>query len=572
MQPLSDVYNLPLMASGEKTQARHILAAIRALSHIEQEQRPATPDERERLSRFAGFGKVALSLFPNPVTGRYKDESWQELGEELRALLSDAEYDSAKRTTFTAFYTSPIVVQAMHEALAHLGVPANATVLEPGCGSGRFMSQAPKAMRFIGIELDSLSGRIARALHPGHDIRIENFRDTRLPENRIDAVLGNVPFADIRLDYSGQKLALHDFFMAKSLDTLKPGGILALITSHYTLDKQNAALREHLASRADFLGAIRLPSDAFKQEGTRVVTDILFLHKREADQAPRHAHDGWLETATLKLEGADIPVNRYFLEHPEMVLGVWSREHRLYGSEFAYSVTGIGDLAAKLRAAAQHLPRGVFSGTVDPGRAPPDAAPFTPPPALAHIDEGSFVVAENQTLMQVQAGEAVPVTHGDKPLTAGGTMMGKHLAALIALRDQARRVLQSQNEDWPEAHRHEARRSLNRFYDRFVATYGPVNKTTLSVTAKNTTVRRMPNLVKFRDDPDAMLVMSLEHYDEATGTAEKAAIMHQDVVGRSPPVTAVESAEDGLLICLDQLGKVDLPYIEKLYQAPCPGS
>ena len=299
MQPLSDVYNLPLMASGEKTQARHILAAIRALSHIEQAQRPATLDERERLSRFAGFGKVALSLFPNPVTGRYKDESWQELGEALRALLSDEEYDSAKRTTFTAFYTSPVVIEAMHEALAHLGVPENATVLEPGCGNGRFMSQAPKAMRFIGIELDSLSGRIARALHPGHDIRIENFRDTRLPENRIDAVIGNVPFADIRLDYGGQKLALHDFFMAKSLDALKPGGILALITSHYTLDKQNAGLREHLAGRADFLGAIRLPSDAFKQEGTRVVTDILFLHKREADQAPRHAHDGWLETATL---------------------------------------------------------------------------------------------------------------------------------------------------------------------------------------------------------------------------------------------------------------------------------
>ena len=149
-------------------------------------------------------------------------------------------------------------------------------------------------------------------------------------------------------------------------------------------------------------------------------------------------------------------------------------------------------------------------------------------------------------------------------------MMGKRLAALIALRDQARRVLQSQNEDWPEAHRFDARRALNLIYDRFVATYGPVNKTTISETATGTTVRRMPNLVKFRDDPDAMLVMSLEHYDEATGTAEKAAIMHQDVVGRSPPVTAVESAEDGLLVCLDQLGKVDLPYIEKLYQAPLP--
>jgi hypothetical protein len=204
MQTLSNIYNLPLMASGEKTQARAILAAIRALSEVERDLRPATPDERETLMRFAGFGKVALSLFPNPVTGRYKDDSWQELGDELRTLLSPEEYDSAKRTTFTAFYTSPMVIGAMHDALAHLGVPGHATVLEPGCGNGRFISQAPDAMRFIGVELDSLSGRIARALHPGQDIRIENFRDTRLPEDRIDAVIGNVPFADIRLGYGGQ--------------------------------------------------------------------------------------------------------------------------------------------------------------------------------------------------------------------------------------------------------------------------------------------------------------------------------------------------------------------------------
>ena len=211
MPTLTDIYNLPLMASGEKTKARDILAAIRTLTQIEQAQRPATPDERQILGRFSGFGAVALSLFPNPVTGRYKDESWRELGEELRAMLSPEEYDSAKRTTFTAFYTSPTVIKAMHEALARLGVPEHATVLEPGCGTGNFISQAPAAMRFIGVELDRLSGRIARALHPGQDIRIENFRDTRLPEGRIDAVIGNVPFADIRLEYGGQRLAAARF-------------------------------------------------------------------------------------------------------------------------------------------------------------------------------------------------------------------------------------------------------------------------------------------------------------------------------------------------------------------------
>ena len=202
--------------------------------------------------RFGGFGPVALSLFPDPVTGSYKDPAWQALGETLRMLLSPEEYESAKRTTFNAFYTSPTVIRAMHEALGRLGVPREATVLEPGCGTGNFMALAPQGMRFIGVELDSLSGRIARTLHPAHDIRIENFRDTKLPEGCIDAVIGNVPFADVKLEHRGLRLSLHDFFFAKSIDALKPGGVLALVTSHFTLDKQNAAIREYLAEPRRF--------------------------------------------------------------------------------------------------------------------------------------------------------------------------------------------------------------------------------------------------------------------------------------------------------------------------------
>ena len=219
------------------TKARDLLAAIRTLKAIEHDQRPATREERQALARFSGFGPVALSIFPDPLTGRYKDASWQSIGEELETLLTPEEYDSAKRTTFNAFHTSPTVIAAMHEALARLGIPAGSTVLEPGCGTGNFMSQGPEGMRFISVELDRISGRIARALYPDCDIRIENFRDTRLPEERIDAVIGNVPFADLKLDYKGQKLSLHDFFFAKSIDALKPGGVLALVTSHFTLDK-----------------------------------------------------------------------------------------------------------------------------------------------------------------------------------------------------------------------------------------------------------------------------------------------------------------------------------------------
>ena len=231
------------------------------------------------------------------MTGKYKDAGWQSIGEELKSLLTPAEYDSAKRTTFNAFYTSPTVIAAIHDAIARLGIPGNATILEPGCGIGNFMSYGKQGTRFIGVEMDSISGRIAKRLHPEHDIRIENFRDTKLPEDRIDAVIGNVPFADLKLDYQGQKLSLHDYFFAKSIDALKPGGVLAMVTSHFTLDKQNAGLREYLGSKADFVGAIRLPSDAFKREGTAVVTDIVFLRKRAPGEPARHDEPEWLRVA-----------------------------------------------------------------------------------------------------------------------------------------------------------------------------------------------------------------------------------------------------------------------------------
>jgi hypothetical protein len=383
------------IASGEKTKARDIIAAIRTLKAVEQEQRLATAEEKQTLARFSGFGPVALSIFPDPVAGKYKDPGWQAIGDELKSLLTAAEYDSAKRTTFNAFYTSPSVITAIHEAIARLGVPANATILEPGCGTGNFMSHAQPGAWFIGVEMDSISGRIARALHPGQDIRIENFRDTRLPENRIDAVVGNVPFADLKLEYRGQKLSLHDYFFAKSVDALKPGGVMALVTTHYTLDKQNAAIRERLGGAADFLGAIRLPSDAFKREGTAVVTDIVFLRRRASGQPPNHIDPEWLGVAPLSIEGVDVPVNRYFLNHPEMVLGSWTRKDTLYGGE-GYSVTGSGDFAAKLKEAIGRLPR-FETGQAAPLQEEPVAV-FTPPPPERHISEGSFFVCDDRTI------------------------------------------------------------------------------------------------------------------------------------------------------------------------------
>lgn len=553
------------IASGEKGKARDIVAAIRVAKSIESESRYATSEERDVLARFSGFGPVALSIFPDPSTGRYKDATWQALGEELKALLSPGEYDSAKRTTFNAFYTSPTVITAIHEAISRLGIPSGATILEPGCGTGNFMSYAVPGTRFIGVELDTISGRIARLLHPDQDIRIEDFRDTRLPENRIDAVVGNVPFADLKLDYNGERLSLHDFFFAKSMDALKPGGVLALVTTHFTLDKQNAAVREYLASKADFVGAIRLPSDAFKREGTAVVTDILFFRRRGSEEPARHLDPDWARVAPHSIDGVEVAINRYFLNHPEMVLGTWSRKDTLYGGE-GYSVIGNGDLAEKLREAIGRLPEYAPLQPAPPEKERPPA--FTPPPFERHISEGSFYLGNDRTVYQLVGGETVPVVYGGTTLRANGTLTGKRLSALVGLRDLARRVLQSQNEGWPETHRDRARRELNWAYDRFVGTYGPINKTTFGETSDGNVIRRMPNLVKFREDPDAMLVMSLEDYDEVTGKAEKTAIMTKDVVGKTPPVTRVQSAEEGLLVSLNQRGVVDLTFIAALYERP----
>ena len=560
------LFSLSPIASGEKAKARNILAAIGALKRIERENRPATAEERQVLGRFCGFGPVALSIFPDPVAGTYKDASWQRLGEELKALLTPAEYDSAKRTTFNAFYTSPTVIATIHQAIERQGVPADATVLEPGCGIGNFMACGRKGTRFIGVELDSISGRIARALHPDQDIRIENFRDTKLPDGSIDAVVGNVPFANLALDYHGHKFSLHDYFLAKSVDLLKPGGVMAIVTSHSTLDKQNAATREYLASKADFVGAIRLPSDAFKREGTAVVADILFFRKRVPAEPAHHADDAWLSVTPLSIDGADVWINRYFLNHPHMVLGTWTRKNTLYGGE-GYSVAASGNLAAQLKEAIARLPS--FAARSEP-RDPSTVAkvpdrPFTPPPAERHIGEGSFFVGGDRVIYQIHDGTGVAVVYGGKTLKAYGSLIGKRLAALIGLRDRARRVLQSQNESWPESDRQAARGELCRAYDLFDLAYGPVNKTTFGESSDGGVIRRMPNLVKFREDPDAMLVMSLEEYDECTGKAAKAAIMLKDVVGRTPPVTHVASAEEGLLVSLNQRGIVDLPFIAQLY-------
>ena len=549
-------------ASGLKARADDLIAAVRTLKQVERERRPPTTDERLALARFGGLGPLALRVFPDPATGTYKDGVWRALGEQLRAELTDEEYDSARRTTFSAFYTPPAVVAAVHSAVARLGVPDNATVLEPGCGTGTFIAHdSAPGRRYVGVEQDLLSGRIAKALHPGHDVRVENFYDTRLPAGSVDAAVGNVPFADVTLDHGGQRFSLHDYFLARSVDALRPGGVLALVTSHFTLDKRDDAARRYLADRADLVGAIRLPSDTFKSEGVSVITDVLFLRKRAAGQPAHHADPDWLDVVPTTVDGLAVPVNRYFLNHPEMVLGRLTAKRGQYGRA-ELGVRGDGELSTKLAAAVGRLPQfPTFEAVARP-------AAFAAPALNRYAAEGGFYVGDDRGIYQMQDGRGVPVVYGGAELLAQGAVTGRRVAALIALRDLARQVLRSQNDGWPAAARGDARAELNRAYDRFALVYGPVNRTTLSASADGSVVRRMPNLAKFREDPDAPLVMALEEYDDATGTAAKSPILLRDVVGRTPEVTSVASAEAGLLASLNTRGAIDLPYICSLYGKP----
>jgi N12 class adenine-specific DNA methylase len=538
-------------STGEKARGRDIIAALRTLNEIEG--REPTETERAILRRFPGFGCVALSIFPDPKTGQFR-EGWEQTGRELQELLTEDEYASARRTTFNAFYTSPLVMRAAFAGLERLGLPAGALVLEPGCGAGGFMGAAPSGMRFVGVEMDSVSGRIARALYPHDDIRIENFRDSRLPA--VDAVIGNVPFADIRYEHGGQRFSLHDFFFAKSVDALAPGGVLALVTSRFTLDKLDGSAREYLAAQADFLGAIRLPDEAFKDQGTTVVADIVFLAKRHPGAAKNHAGD-WLTLATLPLDG-EMQVNAWFAERPDMVMGEFAIGRGRYGRN-TLKVNAPPDYEDRLFRALRKLPEGVFSAAVVASQ-----AACRPVPAPAGLGEGSFLI-EDGAILQIECGRILPVMHGQTAVRAGEGRMGSRLAALIGLRDHAREVLKSQNEGRPEIERQDARRRLNRAYDAFVPLYGPINRTSFSVNAQGNEVRRMPNLVRFREDPDAFLVMSLEEYDEATGKAAKSRILLEDVVGPASPVTSVATAEEGLLVSLNERGRVDLDTIAALY-------
>ena len=509
--------------------------------------RVATVPEREKLSRFCGFGPVAPSLFPGPDRG---DVQGRLVG-GARQATSRTACDRRRIRVSEAVGLQRLL---LHRAggqtercttlLTRLGLAQHFVfVLEPGAGVGRSRGPGSRGhavhRRGTGWRLGQDRVCCTRALTsadpelPGHET----------PRPRRQAI-GNVPFANVKLEHGGTRWTLHDYFFAKSVDALKPGGVLALVTSHYTLDKQNAAIREYLSDRADFLGAIRLPSDAFKKEGTAVVTDIVFLRKRAPGEPENHVDFEWKQSAPAAVEDSFVPINRYFLNHPEMVLGTFTSKDSLYGE--GYSVVSNGDLAEQLRQAVAQIPR--FEPTrseAQQANPPPDhqvngshrkvaalnhqltpldrkvTPTFVPPPPRQR-HHWKAACPTKAISVQLVDGQSAPIVYGGSDLWANGALFGRRMGALIELRDKARYVLRSQNEGWPDSARSDARRALNAAYDRFKSTrMARSSKTTLLRDAgRQHDPPCMPSLAKFREDPDAMLVMGgLEEYDEATGEA-----------------------------------------------------
>lgn len=527
-----------------KQKATDNLAALRLLKQIEGENRPATVAEQEQLARYIGWGGM-------PQMFETWHREWGARAKELRDLLTDSEYEAARASTPNAHYTSPDVVSAVWEAMRHLGYQGG-RLLEPGMGAGYFLSLAPKDLAggtaFTGVELDDVTGRIARLLFPQSDIRVQGFEAFQVPDGFYDAAIGNVPFGNYRLHdprYNKYRFSIHDYFFAKALDKVRPGGVLAFITSRYTMDRGETTVRTYLAERADLIGAIRLPNTAFKKvANTEVTTDIVFLRKRHPDESA--GGEAW---RGLKEVSPGIKVNEYFAAHPDMMLGTMELTGTMYRGQEPTLAPKAGELGEQMREAIATLPRRIMEQAprvVTDLRSPETIAPSTT------AKEGAFVVQGDKLLRQV-GGELVPAQTADGKVLQGKTL--RRVKALVGLRDAAREVLATQVGNAPDAEIRQAQQNLQKVYDRFVKRYGPVNKLS--------GVRRI-NLEGFRDDPDAPLVAALENVDDEAGTFVKADLFTKRVIRPPRPVEAVEGPEDALIAVLNERGRVDLERMSDL--------
>ncbi|MCI0535538.1 MAG: N-6 DNA methylase [Verrucomicrobiales bacterium] len=470
---------------------------------------------------------------------------WKADRERLEALLTRDEFDSARATTLNAHYTSPAVVRAMYSALRRFGF-GHGRILEPACGLGHFIGLMPDEMhdrsQITGIEIDSITARLARMLYPDADIRHQAFEDTRLADGFYDVAISNIPFGaytpyDPR--FKKWNFPIHDYFFAAALEKVRPGGLILFITSRGTLDKIDGALREYVSQQTDLLGAIRLPNDTFKKNAnTEVTTDIVMLRKRLPGELPQGP--AWKKLVQItNSKGETIPVNEYFEAHPEMMLGEMRLEGRMYRSADPTLVSNGRDLAEQLAEAIALLPKDIFH---------PQRSEINPPlldqsfPVPEHVKPNAYCLVADQVC--IRDGDTMRV------LTDLNPTVRQRIRGLIRVRDAVRRCLRSQMEATDETDVIAAREQLNQIYDYFVGKFGPVSE--------------RANAIAFRADPDLPLLLSLEQYDEESGRATKAAIFRERTIQPRRPTPEVRTPKDALLVTLSERGCVDVDHMSLL--------
>jgi N12 class adenine-specific DNA methylase/adenine-specific DNA methylase len=521
-----------------KQKCRHNLAAIELLQQLETEARPPTEDEKRILVRYVGWGGLPQ------VFDSYNDE-WSEEQERLESLLASDELESARATTLNAHYTAPAIIRAMYALLQRLGF-AQGRILEPACGLGHFIGLMPDEMhgrsRITGIEIDSITARLTKALYPDADIRHQPFEDARLADGFYDVAICNIPFGDYKpFDprFKAWHFVIHDYFFAKALDKVRPGGLVVFITSKGTLDKLDASLREYVSHQADLIGAIRLPNDAFKKNAhTEVTTDLVVLRKRMLGERP--GGPAWKTVVEITNSlGETIPVNEYFAAHPQMMLGEMRLEGKMYARNEPTLVRNGQDLAEALARAIVSLPSNIFQPVETQVQAPIVEDLF---PAPEHIKPNAYTLANEQ--IAIRDGDQIHILSGFSPARA------MRIRGLIRLRDAVRRCLRAQIDSEDESLIETVRLQLNQAYDRFVARFGPISE--------------RANTAAFRGDPDLPLLLSLEHYDAETKRATKASIFRERTVQTGRRVIEINTPQDALLVTLSERGCVDLEHLAGL--------
>ena len=518
---------------GAKEKFRNNMAAINLLHELEIENRLATPEEQEVLSQYVGWGGLPMAFDEH-------NAAWAEEFKELYASLSPEEYRAAMESTLTAFYTPPVVIKAMYDALDRLGF-SQGNILEPSCGTGNFFGLLPENMqnsKLHGVEIDSLTGRIAKQLYQKANIAIEGFEKTNLPDDHFDVVLGNVPFGEIRVNdsrYNAQKFLIHNYFFAKALDKVRVGGVVMFITSKGTMDKASPEVRKYIAQRAELLGAIRLPDNTFKANaGTEVTSDILILQKRDRviDIEPDWVH--------LDTDENGVTMNRYFVEHPEMVLGEIKMENTRFGTfEPVCKARKDIPLSELLSNAVQRINGEIpeLDNRVDEISDEQELSV----PADPNVRNFSFTLVDGRVYFR----------ENDRMQPASVSMTAENrIKGLIQIRDCVRKLIEYQTDDYPEEMIRTEQENLNRLYDVYTAKYGLINS--------------RGNYLAFASDESYFLLCSLEVLDDEGNFKRKADMFTKRTIKPHREVTSVETASEALALSIGEKARVDLPYMEQL--------